>query len=627
MKLRTALTAALAFMFAVVALLSGGGVYYLARLAADSRAIITDNFRSLLYVTELSHTLDRLEAAIGPIEDEGGDTGEIRKHLQAFDEILRRQESNITEPGESTLTAEVRSEFERLRRIPDVDLSGRPGERHSVGESIFTIQTRLRSIHDLNSEKIIRSNEQAGRTADDVLLYMAILGLASITVGLLFLLALPRFIFDRIERINGAITEIAEGNYDLHLPIDQQEEFSRLAHSFNQMTAKLREYERSSYAQVLLEKKRLDALIDRMGEGVIGFDAKRVVIFVNDRILSLLNLKRENVIGKYGPDIAVGNMLFAAILQSLDRGDEETEPEYLKIVVGDRQKVFTSSRLNLGSGTYRAYDHMADMPVGQVVLLSDVTEFAEKDTAKTRLIATLSHELKTPTAAIDMSVGLIENPLIGSLNERQLEYLRTIRNNTLRIRRLIDDMIDLAKIDSGIIDLHIEEVDPRRIVATAVDGVRLFLENKKIEVLFSVETPVPSISADIDKAIWGLTNLLTNAIRFAPAMSSIEIGIEEEDENVMIAVSDQGIGVPAEIRERLFDRYTRHGTENADGTGLGLAIVREFMEAMGGRLDIDDDYTSGSRFVLTFRRVKQEMKTDRRENNSSSSLPDGQGIS
>lgn len=612
MKLRKKLRYNLYFLFAVIVALAAMGIYCLTLLASVSTTVTTDNLRTLNYVQGMNKALARIDNILSA-PGLAGLTEDLQRNFDSLSAYLDLQQKNVTEHGEGALTAQLRVYIDQFRWIVDTAIKNELPVADSIVSRgglemrhlLLKIHEELEGIYDLNSEIVIESNLRATQTAHDVIVYMSLFAIVGIVIGLLFTAKIPRVIFEPIYKFNYALGKAMEGDPNLTIVETSQDEIGMLTASFNRLMTRLKEFERMNLNSVLFEKQRLATIINRMNEGVIGLDTFRYVIFANDFVLGLLNLERDAIIGRYAPDVALENMLFAEILRRMEKSKDADNGEsigYLKIVVNSGERLYIESVLKP-----QAPDEK-EGTLGHVIILTDITEFAEKDSAKTKLIGTLSHELKTPVAAIDMCIDLISNKRVGTLTDVQREYMDTIRSNTLRIRKLVADMIDLAKVESGTVDMRIEPVRTEVLVEKAVEGVRIFLDEKNISTQIDIEANLPPIAADFSKAVGVLNNLLTNGIRHSPEKSTITIMARRNGSNVTLSVSDQGSGLPDGVRDQLFDRYVRLDGETTGGTGLGLAIVKELMEAMGGSVDINSCSGHGSTFLLTFMSVPSPME-------------------
>jgi signal transduction histidine kinase len=612
MNIRTKLTLIFSSVFIVVLAVGGLGSYYLRWLSEDTEAIIQDNYRTLTYMQQLDDIMDKIvEYTIIPAAPNA--KTELNDLLQQGREVLVLQEANVTEMGEGKMTDRLVDIYEQLSSelTSSADQSPPDNYRSELLPLLLEINAQITRIYEMNEDALLQKNEQALQTSNKVVLYMGILVACSLILGIFFIYGFPKVLTRPIQDFNWAVRELSLGNYKVKIPVKNYDELGDLARAFNGMAAKLQEYKENNMASLLFEKKRLDAVINQMHEAIIGLDESKHVIFVNDRMLNLLNIsKREDIIGRYAPDIAVQNELLKDLIRELMVGAETWETEKIsqfKAVEEQTQKLFAKHVLDVvdePTGEDRR------VLIGHVVLLTDITEFAEKDTAKTQFIATLSHELKTPTAAIKMCSELLSNNKVGNLNQEQSSLLGTIADNTGRIQHIINEVLDISKIESGAIDIHKVEVDPAQIIDKAIDGVRLFLKDKNLQIEKNLDTPLQQIRVDPHKTVWILNNFLTNAIRYAPDNSSILVAAIKTNGFLKICVTDKGPGIPAQHQQRIFEKFSRVPDHNNDeeGTGLGLAISSEFVKAMFGEIGVDAEPGEGSTFWVRFPTVQDENR-------------------
>jgi signal transduction histidine kinase len=236
------------------------------------------------------------------------------------------------------------------------------------------------------------------------------------------------------------------------------------------------------------------------------------------------------------------------------------------------------------------------------LVLKNVTQFRERDVAKTNFIATISHELKTPISSIKMGLRLLEDERIGELNEEQRHLLRQLGDDAGRLLNITGELLKIAQAETGNIQITLAPSDPAEIVETA----REVLAGQAREKQISIEiAPLPKSAkmalADTDKSTWVLVNLLSNAIRYSPQNQPVHIAVAHQDGNIRFSVRDHGPGVPEIYREKIFERFFRMPGALPGGTGLGLAISREFVWAMGGDIGVENAPGGGSLFWFTLR--------------------------
>jgi len=602
MKVKYKLFLSLLFLLGVIVLVGGFGSYYLRWLAKDSAAIIQNNNRSLTYLRTIEGLLDDLQYMY---LIEKPDDSETAKIFSAIDESLVLQQANITEAGEQEFTDRFANDLERLQKmfVPEGIMPFKEFKSEAI-PLIRLIRDQSQSIYLINEEIMLQRKEQAAATAEKAVLYMNIFGGSSVLIALVFIIGLPIYISKPLETFAVALKEISNGNYKVNVPIRSRDEYGKLAGLFNLMVGKLDAYENSNLAKMINEQKRLNAVINHMDEAILGLDECKKVIFANDHCLRLLGVEREAIIGEYASKFAAGNQLMENLIQELMIDfmpfEEKVYPP-IAIVDNRRERLFSKNIINV-MGSLDDDDKKKSL-MGHVIVLTDITDFTEKDKAKTHFIATLSHELKTPVSAILMSTNLLRNARTGTLGDGQRELIDTIESNSERIRRTINEILDLSKIESGTIDLNLSSEFPDNLIHKAVEGVRLFLEDKKLGIHIVGDSNLPMIKVDAHKLVWILNNLLTNAIRYSPEGSSIQIKTSLHKKLLKISVIDQGLGIAIENQDRIFRKFSRLNNSEDSGTGLGLAISKEFVEAMGGSIGVESREREGAEFWIKLNAV------------------------
>lgn len=592
MKVKTKIFLSFGFMFLIILLLGVVGSYYVNKLGDDAAEILKENHRTLSYMQNLDNALDGIEKSF--LTDT---VFNYSSQVQQIRENLELQKENVTETGERQLTQELEGGINLLlREIGNKE----PGQ---LLAEIFAVKEITGRIYDINNDKILFRNAEVARVAEEVYFYMITISICASILGFFITIAIPAYTTRPIRSFYKAIKDISHGKYDVRLRVKREDEFGQLANSFNIMALKLQEFEKSNYSQILYEKKRLDSIINQLSEAILGLDDSKKIIFANKKALSLLGLSKEDIRDKYAPDIAVHNPLMQELISEVMiwAGEDHYKIEKpLKITEGKEDKLFSKEIVNvINSPT----GENRKMLIGHVILLHDITDFAEKDQAKTRFMATLSHELKTPVAAIEMGADLLCNSKTGDLNEEQKEWVKVINDNNDRIRRIINEILDLSQIESGSIEVYKEKVEVKEIVNPALEGITPFAENKRIKIETDIELEKEKVFADPKKIGWVINNFLTNALRYSAEESTIIVRARSQDSHIIISVIDSGKGIDSKEKALLFKPFSKRKRENTGGTGLGLAISKEFVEAMGGTIGVNSKEGEGAEFWVRLRKV------------------------
>lgn len=560
MRIKTKLSLGFGFLFAVILLLGGLGTYYIHRLSKDSKHITKDNYESIVYAKNMMKALD--EMAI-----------DKKSSIVKFENNLKEQEKNITEEGEKELTSELRNEYKNLKM-------------DSLKESEENlIRQKLYQIIEINLQAIVRKNIEANISADNAITYMSIIGATAILVTFSFILNFPGYIANPIRELTESIKEISRKNYSQRVHFKSNDEFGELASAFNKMAKKLDDYENSNLAQLIFQKKRIEAIINRMHDPIIGLDENKNILFVNGEAIGILGISENEVLGKYAPDIALRNDLLRVLLNETDI----SKP--LKIFAENKESYFVKEVLEIVA---------EDKLIGNVIILKNVTQFKELDAAKTNFIATISHELKTPIASIKMGLKLLEDKRVGSLNEEQTKLIGNIKEDSQRLLKITMELLDLTQAETGNIQLHYNPTEPEEVVEYAVHAIKFQAEQKGITINTEILEGLPKLNIDLEKTAWVMVNFISNAIRYSPENSKINIEVNKNASNVVFSVKDFGKGIDAKYKDKIFDKFFKIPNEGSPfGTGLGLAISKDFIESQQGRIWVESEPNKGSEFKFS----------------------------
>jgi len=373
------------------------------------------------------------------------------------------------------------------------------------------------------------------------------------------------------------------------LSFNSNDEFGELGQAFNTMTVKLAEYENSNLASILFEKKRIETIINSMHDGIIGLDEKSNIIFANEVACTLIGITETNLIGRYAPDAAVENDLLRNLLQ--------TSQSKIKIFADNRESYYSKEILSVVN---------KDKAIGKVIILKNITEFQQLDEAKTNFIATISHELKTPISSIKMSLKLLEDQRIGDINAEQKQLIGNIEDDTRRLLQITGELLDMAQVETGKLNLNFGSTHPQNIVDYAVKAIKFTADQKQVSIDVHYDEKLPEVRADLDKTTWVLINLLSNAVKYSHEKSVINLNVKKlKGDDIEFSVQDHGQGIESKYLPRIFERYFKvpGATVEQTGTGLGLAIAKDFIEAQSGKIGVQSELGEGSRFYFTLKKI------------------------
>jgi two-component system, NtrC family, sensor histidine kinase KinB len=558
-KLKTKVALGGIFLFTLLILVGVVSFIYLNRITGESKDIVKDNYETLNYSRDMLKELDEL------------DSSDSTAAFSSFEQNLRLQEKNITEPGEKDLTVSLRKNFNSLKQKKPVD------SLRSL------IRKDISGIMQLNLQAINKKNQAAQLSAQKAKTMITIILTVCIILGFTFTFNFPALVASPIASLTKGIKAIADKNYGERIHLNRKDEFGDLANAFNSMAEKLDRYEHSNLSKILFEKQRAETVINSLKDASIGIDNKGLVLFANQQALQLLSLQEQDMIGLPQNSIQQKNDLFRFLIN-----EQNSIP--FKIVVEGKENYFTKEIIDI---------KQQDEKIGNVIVLKNITPFKELDTAKTNFIATISHELKTPLASSDFSLKLLEDERVGTLTAEQKELVQSLKNDNQRLLRILSELLDMSQVESGRMQLNIQDVSVNSIITKAEQSVSNAAKEKKVTIKKEIEEKIPMVKADAEKIPWVLNNFLTNAIKYSPDNERIIIKAVHKENFIEIGVRDFGTGIDETFQAKIFDRYFKvPGTKERKGAGLGLAISKDFVEAMGGSIGVESGIGKGSYFFF-----------------------------
>ncbi|WP_149526108.1 ATP-binding protein [Sphingobacterium hotanense] len=575
MKIKTKLNIGIGLLFLMILLLAFASTWYVSSLKREADNVLAANYLSVEYARNMLGASDQYSA---------GDT----VALATLRSNLAKQKKNVTELSEKEITTNLELKLNRLLDNP------------SDPQHASELREELVNLMNVNMAAIVKKNDHTKLLANEAFLLISILGALSFLIAFVLWVNLPSNIADPIKKLTNSIREIAKQNYAQRLYFKGDSEFVDLANSFNSMAERLQEYSNSKLDHILQEKKRVEALVNSMHDPVIGLNDKKEILFINDEALQLIGLSREEVKLKPLQELANASDLIARIVEIPEKTPERQvhalEDNTLNIFVDNKESYFEKQvyAIEIVPTGEQALQH-----VGEVIILKNITSFKELDVAKTNFIATVSHELKTPIASIQMGLELLNHPKTGELSENQRKLMEGIKDDSERLLRITSELLNMSQVETGNIKLFAQWCNPMPVITYALQATRLQAEQKHIELVTELDEDLPEVYIDEEKTAWVLTNFITNAIRYSAEHSKIIVSLAKKDAKLVFSVQDHGKGIDSSYKDRIFDRYFQIPGSMRSGTGLGLSIAKDFIENQGGSIAVESSVGVGSTFSFS----------------------------
>ncbi len=349
------------------------------------------------------------------------------------------------------------------------------------------------------------------------------------------------------------------------------------------------------------EAEKSNAILEGIADGVVLADASGQIIRVNTAAERILELPRGSIVGRplqrlAGPhDVASTTASWTRVIGQWQAAPMDYNPDE-----------FLSEQLDLGNKVINVRVspvYVEGQFLGAVLVFRDITKEVELDRMKSQFIANVSHELRTPMTSIKGYADLLLLGAAGDVSGQQEYFLKTIKSNADRLSVLVNDLLNISKIDYGNDPMTLDSVDVGPLLKSVLTTLESRSQNKALEVSLNVQPQLPAILADANKITQIFTNIIDNAFNYTYAGGSIEIEARAEDEgHVLVSVKDTGIGIPHDFRERVWERFERNDDHalvmDVAGTGLGLPIVRTLVEMHRGKVWFESEEGKGTTFYV-----------------------------
>lgn len=560
----------------VLLMMTGGyAVWLFVRLGGAVNTTLHENYVSIAAMRDLKDAVLRIDGALSAFKAGTATLPQTRSALDAQATVCRQSvaaELNIiTEPGERDAARQLETLDETflaftttLPSDPATITANLPATSSALLDAALTIQ---RINERAMSQKDLHARETARRSTRVMLLAMT----AALPLGLFFAYRLGGVVLRPIRQLTDSARELGEGNLDQVLPVTSHDELSQLADAFNKMAGKLRLYRQTTTDELVHARQATEIVFAALLDPI--------VIVSTDGEIAYQNPAAARLRKKLAGTDTVLPIIPLAMKVLNGSGDylPESFDQSLCIRVDDREKFLLPRVISLRDGG-----------AGAVVILHDVTRFRLLDDVKTNLVATVSHELKTPLTSIRMAVYLLLEERIGALNPKQTELLIASRDDAERLLDLINNLLDLARLESGAAISERRAQPSAELVHNAVNAARELVSAAGAKITSHLESDLPPVPVSADQLGHVFSNLISNAAKHSPPGEEITVSARREDGGraVRFSVTDHGPGVPPAERERVFDKFYRLPGEPREGAGLGLAICREIVRAHDGTIGV-----------------------------------------
>lgn len=582
-SLRTKLWLGFGGLLMILLIVSALSMAVLTRYSHALERVFRENYDSAVYCDGMKESLDQLNIrAQRLIWEESAARQTSADVLEAeFESNLGKQLKNVSLPGELERTRHLgelwtqykphyqqfESSSEARKELYRQDLLPRYQEMKQVAQQIA----------DMNMSNMLSVDGQVKRTLLDVRNALLIFASAGTLLAILIVSAAGPAILHPLKAMTHSARQIESGNLDLSLPVRSRDEIGQLAKAFNSMASRLREFRRLDHDRLVRTQQTTQLAIDSLPDAVFVIGPSETI-------------EISNRIARIHLGIEPGAKIYELHLQWLPSLYEH---------VKDGQKAVDPQGYQSAIQVFENGDERFLLPravpmiaqdgkvIGVTVILVDVTRLRRADEAKSGLVSTVSHELRTPLTSIRMAMNMMADTRFGKLSANQDKLLTAAREDSDRLYRIIENLLNISRIEAGREQFQFRAMSPGEIVAQAVGPLRSGFAEKKLRLEVTVPEDLPDVKADPIAVGSALTNLLSNALKYTPTGGEVRVSCEACDDVIAFSVADTGPGIPEQFRARVFDKFFRVSqTSGPTGVGLGLAIAKEIIDAHGGHIEL-----------------------------------------
>jgi signal transduction histidine kinase len=572
-----------------LAVIVAGALYAAARFGSAPGEILHENFRSFDAGRSMLHATDVIDQRVLSASLEGGEpflAADVSQAIASFERELRLQETNITEKGESRATVDLRRAWNAYRAGLD-DAATREGLA-AHRERADAVRALVDRILQMNRDAMRSKSERARGEAERIGAALTATALVAFLLAVVVSGAWLRRLLAPIRVLERAVQRLSEGDFGARIRVEGSDEVASLSTSFNEMAERLAQYRQSSIGELLDANNRLESVMDSLADAVVVYDLDGTPLAYNEVASRLLGAERLEL-------HMLPGALHDVVLDAFERVRQLGELH---------EPVSLEAAVEISHGPSPRWILVSAMPVltrgrvlsGVTVALRDVTRSRRIEGFKGDLVAAAAHELRTPLTSLHMAVHLCLEQAAGPLTDRQEDLLVAARQDCERLQAVVDELLEMAGLESGAARLVRASVNVGDLVrdAAARHEARARQRGKSLDVIPG--DSLLTIEADSTRLRHVLDNLIENAFLHAGDGGRIRIGFERTSGSARIWVDDTGPGIPPDLRKRVFAKFFRVPGTTKKGSGLGLSIVQDTVRAHGGEVGVEPSPLGGARF-------------------------------
>ena len=600
----------------IIVLLGAISLFNMTSISRTIDGLILTNYNSIIRLNAMEKALLELDRAVYSYLF-GGDAGAgkvFESYMNIFMENYQNEDETIILPYEKVYIDEIRETYNAYISLAGTLLDSALTDEEAVraAKSVFVddllncradVEEKIKKLFISNETALFERQDQAAHNARGSILILAVIFPTAALGGYLLATLYTKRFFTPLYEITQSVRNVREGNLSGAANVSGEDEFSMLTDEFNNMTQRLQEFEKNAIDSIESEKNKSDSIVRSINEPLLFIDKESRIITMNQAFSDLFEIDAETAEGeKIGECLRHSDFIeYAGNADDNSTVNEQSDKAKIIIVNVNDEALF----FQIVQTPFIESDGQIN---GKIFVLHNITEIMLLEKRRVDFIATISHEFKTPLTSILMGGDILFDDRLGALNDGQHEVIETIMDDVNRLETLIDEMLELSKIESAKEFYEFKPCDIVRVIETSAKQFHARVERNNISLTISCPEDRYMVMADFSKITWVMNNLLSNAIKYSDDGGRIYISASRQGNTVKVSVADNGIGVPSEFADQIFEKFAKIKGYDVEirGSGVGLAVSKEIIIAHDGQIWCENNLPTGSIFSFTIPSMPRE---------------------
>jgi two-component system, NtrC family, sensor histidine kinase KinB len=574
------------------------------RLGSSVDQIIRENYLSVVAAENMVRSLEVEDnALIALLTDQSRSNVDIYQQTKIdFFQWLQKTQERASHPLQHKLLDTIQIQHRRYEELadtlimfifdPQLNQIARTYQFGTIRPMNENLKQNCFRLIEMNQQEMFELDKRARQISSEATYAVLIASLIAVALAIIASAQFTRSLVEPAERLTETVRKIGRGRLDLKIDVLTNDEFGELSREFNKMTERLRKFEELNIEKILEEKQKSETLVQNITDAIIVCDNQNRIILINDAARRLFKVGKDDVNG-----LDLSKIIFDEKVKNIfinPKSSTYLQQPYL-LLKTDSNDVYVRPKISeipLPGGE----------TLGNVLILQDVTQFRELDRMKSEFMATVSHEFRTPLTSINMSVDILKQEIVGNLNKEQQDLIHSTKQDAERLTKLVRELLELSKLESGKFQLRRELVSINEIITDTIKPILLPFKEQSVELKLNLSDNIPKIIGDSQQLGWVISNLVNNGLKYTSKNGTVEITTFVSEDKIFVSVRDTGKGISKENINKIFDKFVqiKESMETTPGSvGLGLAIAKEIVQAYGGEITVESEIEQGSVFTFT----------------------------